>query len=217
LPQDLHAFLHDLFRALRQEGHTRHEGDDSRHSQLPPAPISTTPVPTPVTTTSTGTITTPGTTPVTTTPPATTPATPPTSGTGTSIAQYGHRGIIAELTALIKDLGNSGTTSGAASTPSRVSADTLANLNAAFAKLIGDFGGTASGASTGTTAVPPATDPSTPATTVPAGPATTPATTAGSHPDTAALQSFLTSFLQGLQGSSGSAAGTLGNGVNVTA
>lgn len=211
LPQDLHAFLHDLFRALRQEGHPRHEDDDdSRHSQVPSAPISTTPLPTPVTTTSTGTVTTPGVIPVTTpiTTPNATPITAPTTttdtGTTTSpvtappgIAQYGQRGLAAELTALIKDLANSGTASSAASPPSRVSADSLSNLNAAFAKLIGDLGGTVSGASTGTTTVPPAT-------------------TAASHPDTSALQSFLTSFLQDLQGSAASA-GTLGNGVNVTA
>jgi len=242
LPQDLQAFLHDLFGALRQEGHPRHEGGGSHHSHSSPEPVSTTPVPapvsttpvsgtpvpTPVTTTSTGTVTTPGVTPVTT--PATTPPTTTTTGTATAtgtgttpvanppgIAKYGQRGLIAELTALIKDLGNSGTTSDAANRPSRVSADTLADLNAAFAKLIGDLGGTTSVASPGTATVPPATDSSSTANTPAAGTASTPATTAASRPDTSALQSFLTSFLQDLQGSTASAAGTLGNGVNVTA
>jgi hypothetical protein len=78
------------------------------------------------------------------------------------------------------------------------------------------LGGAVPGASPGTTTVPPATDPSIPASTAVTGTATTPATAAASHPDTSALQSFLTSFLQDLQGSAASA-GTLGNGVNVTA
>ncbi len=243
LPQDLHVFLHDLFRALRQEGRHRHEDDDSRHSHVPSSPVGTSPVgtspvptpvstvpvptPTPVTTTSTGTVTTPGvipaTAPVTT--PTTTPATTTdTGGTTTSpvtappgIAQYGQHGLVAELTALIKDLADSSKASGTASKASRVSPDTLTDLNAAFAKLIGDLGGTVSGAS-GTTAVPPATDPSTSASTAAAGTATTPATTttAAPHPDTSALQSFLTSFLHDLQGNAASP-GALGNGVNVKA
>jgi hypothetical protein len=112
-------------------------------------------------------------------------------------------------------LADSSKTSGTASKPSGVSPGTLADLNAAFAKLIGDLGGTVSGAS-GTTAVPPATDPSTGASTAAAGTATTPATTAAPPPDTSALQSFLTSFLHDLQGNAASA-GTLGNGVNVKA
>jgi hypothetical protein len=229
LPQDLHVFLHDLFRALRQEGRHRHEDDDSRHSHVPSSPVSTSPVPTPVTTTSTGTVTTPGvipaTAPVTT--PTTTPATTTdTGGTTTSpvtappgIAQYGQHGLVAELTALIKDLADSSKASGTANKASRVSPGTLADLNAAFAKLIGDLGGTVSGASD-TNAVPPATDPSTSASTAAAGTAaagtTTPATTAAPHPDTSALQSFLTSFLHDLQGNA-ARAGTLGNGVNVKA
>jgi hypothetical protein len=162
--------------------------------------------------------------------PAGTPAAATDTGTKASpvtappgIAEYGQRGLVAELTALIRDLGNSGTAPAAASTPSRVSADTLDDLNAAFAKLIGDLGGTVSGASTGTTAVTPATGSSTTASPAAAGTATTSATAAtatptatASHADTSALQSFLTSFLQDLKGNAASAAGTLGNGVNVT-
>jgi hypothetical protein len=93
--------------------------------------------------------------------------------------------------------GSTASAAGAASTPSRVSAHTLADLNTAFGKLIGDLGGTVAGATAGT--------------------ATSTATAAASHPDTSALQSFLTSFLQDLQGSAVSAPGKLGNGVNVTA
>jgi hypothetical protein len=198
LPQDLHAFLHDLFRALRQEGHARHGDDDSRHSRVPSAPVSTTPVSsapvtaepvsTPVTATGTGTVTTPATNTATSSPVA----------APNGIAQYGQRGLVAELTALIRDLnGGSTASAGAAGTPSRVSTHTLADLNTAFGKLIGDLGGTVAGATAGT--------------------ATTTATAAASHPDTSALQSFLASFLQDLQGSAVSAAGKLGNGVNVTA
>jgi hypothetical protein len=42
------------------------------------------------------------------------------------------------------------------------------------------------------------------------------ATTAAPHPDTSGLQSYLTGFLHDLQGSAADA-GSLGNGVNVTA
>ena len=162
------------------------------------------PVPTPVTTTSTGTVTTPGV--IQATPPATSPAATATTTTDTGaattppvaalpgIAQYGQRGLVAELTALIKDLADSGKVSATASAPSRVSPHALTDLNAAFAKLIGDLGGTVPAAS-GTTAA---------------------ATTAAPNPDTSGLQSFLTSFLHDLQGSAADA-GALGNGVNVTA
>jgi hypothetical protein len=92
-----------------------------------------------------------------------------------------------------------------------VSAKSLADLNASFAKLIGDLGGTVSAASTGTTAVAPAAG-STTAT----GTAAAPTSGTATHADTSALQSFLTSFLQDLQGTAASPA-TLGNGVNVTA
>jgi hypothetical protein len=129
--------------------------------------------------------------------------------------------LAAELTALIQDLGNSSAVNDAAHSKSRVSARSLADLNASFAKLIGDLGGTVAVASTGTTAVPPVTGSTTAAGTAAAGtPAaesvTAPAPGTGTHADTSALQSFLTSFLQDLQGSAASAA-PLGNAVNVTA
>jgi hypothetical protein len=124
--------------------------------------------------------------------------------------------LAAELTALIQDLGNSSAVNDAAHSKSRVSARSLADLNASFAKLIGDLGGTVAVASTGTTAVPPVTGSTTAAGTAAAESVTAPAPGTGTHADTSALQSFLTSFLQDLQGSAASAA-PLGNAVNVTA
>jgi hypothetical protein len=100
LPQDLQAFLHDLFGALRREGHHRHGGGEARPSQAPPASLSSTPAPTPV--------------------------------VGSAVATYGRRGITTELAALIDDLGAGSSAAG-----------TLAGLNTAFTKLIGDLGGTA--------------------------------------------------------------------------
>jgi hypothetical protein len=132
LVQDLQAFLHDLFHALR---HADREG----HGERIVDPRG------PATTTSGGpaTSTAPATAPVTT--PATTPATASgttTAATGT-VAHYRHHGIIYALRALIRDLGagqapdSTGSSSGAPSTA-------LTKLNSAFVKLLGDLGGSTS-------------------------------------------------------------------------
>lgn len=223
LSQDLHAFLHDLFGALRQEGRPRDDDDEDNGARAAtnntpattPGPVTT---PAPVTTTSTGATTTPGvttepaapaaaaaTTPAST-PSATTPVAPSVAGTLSGIAQYGQRGILAELAALIQDLGNAAT--GKSST---VSLDTLTDLNAAFVRLISDLGGT-------TAASTPAPAAQTPA---PAAASSTGSTatvnSASTDADTAALQSFLGSFLNALQSSLSALPTARGNSINVTA
>lgn len=158
LPQDLHAFLHDLFRALRQEGRVA-TGTPASGTSSPTPPV-TAGVPTP----------------------ATPPATPTSSGS-VRLDRYGQHGLIAELQGLINDLGSNPvpaattattttTTTGSSATPA------LTQLNAAFAKLITDLGGSTS---------------------------------------TASLSSFLTGFLENLQGASGGSTSPLGNRINVSA
>jgi hypothetical protein len=116
------------------------------------------------------------TTPTTTTPTTTTPVTtPPVVAT----AHYRHHGIISALQALIQDL---------AAGPASGSSGALTRLNAAFVKLIGDLGGSASN-----------------------GPA------AGSSGSTSALQSFLTNFLQDLQNNGQHSLNPLGSSVDTTA
>jgi hypothetical protein len=120
--------------------------------------------------------------------------------------------LVAELSSLIKELGNSqvvSATSSAAGTPSTLSSDTLANLNSAFDKLISDLGGTTSDTTSGTTSAS--------ATGAAAGTSSAAGTATTGIADTSALQSFLTSFLQDLQSSSSAAPSTRGNSVDVSA
>jgi hypothetical protein len=129
----------------------------------------------------------------------------PTASSGA--AGYGQQDIISALKSLIADLSNSqlAASVGGASSTSGVSAGTISALNTAFTKLISDLGGT--------------TGASTPSGTATAGgtPATTSGTDAasGAQSNTAALQSFLGTFLQDLSGSSTPTA--LGNTINTTA
>ena len=232
------------------EHEDRHDDDDDSRSPstTTSTPAGTTNIAaaadrstTPITTTSTGSITTPITptpiappitppivTPSTTntaatdtgaTAPAATPtATAPASATATvassPIGQYGRHGIAAELAALIQSLSNSPVVSSpstASGTESGLSSSTLSNLNSAFTKLIGDLGGTTAVSSTPAASTAAATGTSATST---SATASTPAT------GYAALQSFLTSLLQDLQGTAAGSTGSpspLGNSVNVTA
>ncbi len=211
LGSDLQAFLHDLFSALRQAGGAReHAGhgfgrarDDWRADATPAVPVSNTqqtvgngaPTPSsaansapPAAATSTNTSSTAA-TPAAASTPATSSAAPVAATSSSSTAAYGRFGIVAELSALIKDLSNSqvvSATSSAAGAPANLSSSALANLNSAFSKLITDLGGTTSSASS-------------------------------SQSDTASLQSFLSSLLQNLQSGASNSLSPLGNGVNVSA
>lgn len=197
LVQDLQAFLHDLFHALRQIGRSEHHGGDNPAGPAtatngatpvsPPAPDdddSTANAASPATPGSVAVVTPAGTAPTSST-------TPPTGGTtstgsaGTAVRAYGQNGIISAVQTLVKDLGNSQILSSGGS--QGLSSNTLSNLNSAFEKLIGDLGGSTPGAgSTGT---------------------------GGS---TAALQSFLTNFLQDLQ-NNGANSLSVGSSINTTA
>jgi hypothetical protein len=120
-----------------------------------------------------------------------------TAGAGFSsrgIAHYGQHSVISELKSLINDLSNGqGTgTTGAAGTASNSLSSALSNLATAFSKLISDLGGSTAGTATAATNSPAAQSP------------------------TAALQSFLSGFLQDLQ-NGGNAANTRGNTVNLSA
>jgi hypothetical protein len=141
LAQDLHAFLHDLFGALRQASQ---QGSgtpaSSATSTTSPAAAATTPA-------------TVATTPATV---ATTPVTPAAAGGSAAAvaAQYGQQGIISALQALLADLTNSqllGTSPGTSS--SSLSASTLSTLNSAFTKLISDLQPTSTSGQSGTTAL----------------------------------------------------------------
>jgi hypothetical protein len=111
-----------------------------------------------------------------------------------------------------------GASSAAAGTPSNLSSSTLSNLNAAFTKLIGDLGGTTSGAPTTSSGASTTSSGAAAATAAATGSTGTDTSPAGSPPaDTTALQSFLTTFLQDLQSGAGSSASTLGNSVNIAA
>ena len=210
LGQDLHAFLHDLFQALRQAGrsgrghHPRPVTSSTSPASAPAAasttPVATTAVTTPVTTT-------PATSaPATTAPAATTPlaSTTPAASTAAAAAAssgiggYGDQGIISALQALIQDLANSQEISNGANisgTSSNLSANTLSTLNSAFTTLISDLGGSTSGAAA-------------------SGASGTGASSAAAT-GTSALQSFLTSFLQDLQNGGGSTS-AVGNIINTT-
>jgi hypothetical protein len=134
LVQDLRAFLHDLFHALR---HANREGDRIVDPRGPATPTS-------------GTAATPP-------PPATTPATQPATAAATVTAHYRHHGIIYALQGLIRDLGAAPAPDSTGS-PSSEPSTALTKLNAAFVKLLGDLtgspsGGTAAGSGQSTSAL----------------------------------------------------------------
>jgi hypothetical protein len=133
LVQDLQAFLHDLFYALRHANREDHGGrivdprgpavTTSGATSSPPA-TDTTPAPTP---------------------PATAPVTPPvTTPPATGNVHYRHHGIISALQALIQDLGSAQTTGGSGGSSPGSTSTALTRLNSAFVKLIGDLGGSTS-------------------------------------------------------------------------
>ena len=133
LVQDLQAFLHDLFHALRHANRESH-GERIADPRGPATPASGTAATPPA----------PATTPVPA--PATAPLPAPPTAASTVSAHYRHHGIIYALQGLIRDLGaaqapdSTGSPSGAPSTA-------LTKLNAAFQKLLGDLTGSASGGS----------------------------------------------------------------------
>jgi hypothetical protein len=102
---------------------------------------------------------------------------------------------------LIQDISNSeivGSTSSASGTPSNLSASAISDLSSAFTKLIGDLGGSTSSTSA----------------------AASGSSTSGSsstQTGTAALQSFLTSFLQDLQNNGNTSTSNQGNLINTLA
>lgn len=183
LPQDLGAFLHDLFHALRQAGRQEWEG---RH--LEPLSSSTSgTTATSSTTATTGTTATSSTTATTGTAATsgTTVSTGTTSSTATgnaAVNSYRDHGIIGALQQLIKDLTNSQVVSGASTSIAApgLSPNVVSNLNSAFQRLLADLGGTSA--------------------------------TSGSQSDTTALKSFLQGFLQDLQsGNNSSGSGNVIN------
>lgn len=125
LVQDLQAFLHDLFHALRHANRESH-GDRIVDPRGPATPTS-------------GTAATPPAT-------ATTPATPPATAASTVTAHYRHHGIVYALQGLIRDLGAAQAPDSTGS-PSGTPSPALTKLNAAFVKLLGDLTGSASGGS----------------------------------------------------------------------
>jgi hypothetical protein len=117
LAQDLQAFLHDLFRALRQAAQ----------------PSSASPAAAPTVSAAT-TSATPATTAASTTPAATSPT------AGSAAAQYAQQGLTAALQSLLADFSNSQILStGTSASSSGASNTTLSALTAAFAKLVGDL------------------------------------------------------------------------------
>jgi hypothetical protein len=132
------------------------------------------------------------------------------SSAGSSQAgQYAQQGIISALQSLVKDLSNSQVVSGTSG--SGLNSSTLSTLNTAFTQLISDLGGntpasTTAGTATAATGGAAAT----------AGSGTAVSTSTGST-GTAALQSFLSQFLQDLQSNGGTSSGALGGTVNTTA
>jgi hypothetical protein len=143
---------------------------------------------------------------------ATTGATAAAGSPGNGIAQYQQQDIVSALKSLISDLSNSqlvSSTSSGTGSSSNVASTTISALNQAFSKLITDLGGTtapAAGATAGTTSTGSA-----------GGTSATAGTAGGAAPDTSALQSFLTGFLNDLQNGSSPVPGPLGNSVNTTA
>jgi hypothetical protein len=155
LPQDLGAFLHDLFHALRHAGRQESEG---RHLE----PLSSA---TSGTTATTGTTTTTGTT-ATTGATATTGTTATAAGSGSTsstatgdvaVNSYRDHGVIGALQQLIKDLTNSQVVSGASTGTAApgLSQNVVSNLNSAFQRLLADLGSTSStsGSQSDTTAL----------------------------------------------------------------
>jgi hypothetical protein len=125
LVQDLQAFLHDLFHALRHANRESH-GDRIVDPRGPATPTS-------------GAAATP---PVS----AAAPATAPATAASTVTAHYRHHGIIYALQGLIRDLGATQAPDSTVST-SGTPSTALTKLNAAFEKLLGDLTGSASGGS----------------------------------------------------------------------
>ena len=123
LVQDLQAFLHDLFGALRHAGRSHHGGREHASDDDRTAAASA-----PATAATAATTPTPA--------PGAAATSSPTPAPGATA--YGHHGIVSELNVLIQDLsqtaGNPGSSSG-------LSSERLSNLNSAFEKLIGDLGG----------------------------------------------------------------------------
>jgi hypothetical protein len=160
LVQDLQSFLHDLFHTLRGVSRI---GEGGRVAEPPPvaapnsatAPSETAPASdaSSATTTAAATAAVPA---VTSTALSTGSSALPSQTFGasstTGAGSYGQQGIITALKTLIQDLGNSQVLSTTDSSSS-LSANALSNLNTAFNKLLGDLGGTASGGSTGTSAL----------------------------------------------------------------
>jgi hypothetical protein len=192
LVQDLQTFLHDLFRALRHVSRS----DDDGGGEHPPRPASTGAA---STTAPAGAVTATTSTPVAASNP------PVDTGAGA----YRPRGIVSALQTLIQDLSNSP----AAANTNANSSTALSNLNSAFEKLIADLSGNPA------TATPTSTTPGS-ASSTGTGATDGSASSApadGSSPSTAALQSFLTNFVQDLQNNGAHSLSPLGSSVNTTA
>jgi hypothetical protein len=208
LVQDLQAFLHDLSQALRQVSRSSDGGAGNS-----PGPVTATSsggaTSAPASTTTAAATSTPvssiGTTAGSTAAPAGSTGTAATPGAAnTGVAAYGQGGIIAALQALVQDLAKSQEI-GNTDSSSGLSANTLSNLNSAFQKLIGDLGGSTSTDSTSSSG------------TSSAGSSTSSGSAAVSNQSTAALQSFLTNFVQDLQNNAANSLSSLGSSVNTTA
>ncbi len=188
LVQDLQAFLHDLVHALRQASRSN-QGSGSSPTTTGSAAATSTPV------TANSTAATSSATPAaSSTAAASTPAaSSTTAAANTGAAAYGQSGIIAALQSLVKDLASSQEVTNTDSS-SGLSPNTLSNLNTAFQKLISDLNGSASSTA-----------------------GTSSGSTADSSESTAALQSFLTNFVQDLQNNGSNSPSYLGSSVNTTA
>jgi hypothetical protein len=187
--QDLQAFLHDLTQALRQA--SRSSGDGGAGS-----------------TANSGT-----TTPIVVAGAVAPGATGAPVAANTGAAAYGQGGIIAALKSLVADLANSQELSNTDAS-SGLSSNTLSNLNSAFQKLIADLGGNATGADSSSSTSSSTSSSGTAGST---GSSASSASATGSSQSTAALQSFLTSFVQDLQNNGANSISALGSSVNTTA
>ncbi len=200
IANDLRAFLHDLFRALRVAGKL---ADDDGNGSAGSAAASTSSV---ASTNAATTIVTPVTTGSTagssSTLVASASSTPTVTATSTVAgkAAYGEHSLASNLQALLQDL--------AAGTGGSVRFDRAAShLNQAFTKLIGDLRSLATTNATTSTGTGKS-----------ASASLSGRSGIGSNgaSDTAALQSFLSAVLSGLQQNGGTPS-PLGNVINTTA
>jgi hypothetical protein len=189
---DVQAFLHHLFGALRQAGTPPKGGVQSEITTAPavsPAPGFAAAIATAPTFATT----------IAAPPFASTPtepsvaASPESTAVGSDAASpYRRQDVVSALQYLVTNLDISRTIQGVSG--SGLSASTIASLNTSFTKLIGDLNGTGE-----------------------SGSSTAPRTVAASTiPGTAALQSFLSTFLQHLKNDQVSATNALGGTFNAT-